>query len=79
MRFRFGINTIAFLALILGTLLMWVGFEYYHQRNDVEIPEKLRQHAKTPLPNSFDNETLKTYYDNSKNNFYEPVDSSATE
>jgi hypothetical protein len=60
---------------VLGTLLLWVGFEFYHQTTDVDIPVKLRQESNNPLPNSFDADTLNSIYTKSKDKFYEPVDS----
>lgn len=75
MKFRFGISSILFLGIVLGTIVLWIGFEFYHRQNNVDIPAKLRQHANSPLPNSFDSETLIDLYQNSKENFYEPSDS----
>ncbi len=74
MRLRFGLNSIVFLGIVLGTLLLWIGFEAYHRKNDVNIPAKFISQASNPLPNSFDSETLKLLYVSGKDKFYEPTE-----
>jgi hypothetical protein len=71
MRLRFGMSSVVFLALVLLTGVLWIGFEFYHKKTDIEIPVKLRAQATTPLPDSFDSETLKTLYEKGKDKFNE--------
>ncbi len=67
---NFTINTITFLFLILFTVLAWIGFEWYHRANYVDVPKVLVDHAAKPLPSSFDSVTLKKLYEG-KDNFYD--------
>lgn len=65
-----GINTIIFLSFGLITLVAWIGFGLYHKSNDLDISPKLTEEANTPLPQSFDVETLRTLY-KGQDKFYE--------
>lgn len=75
--FKFELNTIVFLVLIVITILAWVGFEFYHQTSSGEISPELRAQAATPIDDSFDKETLQKLYKN-KDKFYESTDSAAS-
>ena len=71
MRFRFGMSSVVFLSLAVLTIALWIGFEFYHKKTDVEIPITLRSQANSQLPNSFDSETLKLLYNKGKDHFDE--------
>lgn len=68
--FKFEMNTIVFLGIIIFTILAWVGFEFYHRTSDSEIDPALKEQAETPITNTFDILTLKEIYKN-KSKFYE--------
>lgn len=68
--FRFEINTIVFLFLIIATLIAWTGFEFYHLQSNVDIPPELQTQADTPLESSFDVNTIREMY-KYRDKFYE--------
>lgn len=68
--FKFELNTIVFLILVIVTIVLWVGFEFYHRTGSGEIESSLKVHAETPLEDSFDATTLERMYNN-QSNFYE--------
>jgi hypothetical protein len=70
---KFTISWIIFLVLILFTLTAWVGFEYYHKKNFVDVPADLVNESKEVLPTSFDRDTLTKLYEG-KDKFYDSPD-----
>ena len=68
--FKFELNSIIYLSVVVLTIIGWVAFEFYHRSANVDVNPTLVEHSKTPLPNSFDEETLKKFY-KSKDKFYE--------
>ncbi len=68
--FKFKINTIVYLSVIVITIVSWLFIELYAKQNDIEIDPVLNDASQTTIPNRYDEQTLKEFY-NSKSLFYE--------
>lgn len=75
--FKFEINTIVFLVIVIATIIAWAGFEYFHQQSNLDIPAELQLQADTPLQPSFDSKTVKELY-KSKDKYYESTPTATT-
>lgn len=62
MNFKFGLNTVVFLSLIIITILIWTGAELVHQSANTEIPADLLEYSNNPIDNTFDAKVLKDLY-----------------
>lgn len=74
--FKFELNTIVFLGIVVTTILMWIGFEFYHQQSKSSIDSELKQQSETQIENSFDTGNLNEIY-NTRVKFYENTSSSS--
>lgn len=62
-------NTIIFLVMIVITIGCWTFFELYHKQNPEEVSPEIQKHLNTPLPPSFDEETLQKLYEGKDNSY----------
>jgi hypothetical protein len=56
-------NTIFFLIIIAITIGCWTFFDIYHKQNPETVSPEITSHINTPLPPSFDEETLNKLYE----------------
>ncbi len=68
--FKFRINTIFYLSFIVLTIISWLFLEIYAKQNDVEIDPVLNEASQAIIPDRYDEQILKEFY-NSKSLFYE--------
>ncbi|BDQ05088.1 MAG: hypothetical protein KatS3mg084_0606 [Candidatus Dojkabacteria bacterium] len=68
--FKFKINTIVYLSVIVITIVAWLFIELYARQNDVDIDPILSSASETVIPNRYDEQTLKEFY-TTKDLFYE--------
>jgi len=76
MNLRFGLNSVVLLVVALITACVWIGAEYYHRQNNVDISPELTRQSETPINSSFDKETLRRLY-LGKDKFYEQTQNSS--
>lgn len=59
-------GTVLFLIMILITVFIWVGAEYFHRSvNKDEIDPIIQSEVSTTLPSTIDTETLNKFYNES--------------